>query len=162
MIEGLKLFYLLSMLWALMVGYWSNLSSCNIMSYLVFYSTWYWVPSDGMFMIELFWVSTYPLEVLPLVCDCLHYSRFQWPFHPNLGLLFLTSLMRFVSQGYYSNMFIRSRTILPRIFKSLSFCLIGFWKLWFFNYPLNFTLPIFTLNLMVWHWKNGMRCWVSI
>ena len=124
----------------LMVGYWSNLSSFDIMSYLVVYFTYYWIPFDGLFMVELIWVSIYPSEVLQLVCDCLPYSPFQWPFHPNLGLLFLTSLMTFFSQGECPKIFRRSRNILPRIFKSLSFGLIGFWRLWLFNYPLTFTL----------------------
>ena len=78
-----------------MVGYWSNLSSFDIMSYLVVDFTYYWIPFDDMFMIELIWVFTYPSEVFQLVCHCLPYSPFQWPFHPNLGLWFLTSLMRF-------------------------------------------------------------------
>ena len=37
----------------LMVGYWSNLSYFDIMSYLVVEYTFYWIPFDGMFMIEL-------------------------------------------------------------------------------------------------------------
>ena len=83
--------------------------------------TWYWIPFDGMFIVELFWVSTYPSEAFQLVCGCLPYSPFQWPCHPNLGLWFLTSLMSFFSEYEYHNMFRRSRITLPRIFKSLSF-----------------------------------------
>ena len=75
---------------ALMVGYESNLSYFDIMSYLVVDSTLYWITFDGMFMIELFWVSTYPSKVLQLVCDCLPYSPFQWAFHPSLGFWFVT------------------------------------------------------------------------
>ena len=45
----------------------------------------------------------------------------------------------------------RSRTILLNISKFIYFCLIGFWKLWLFNYPLTFTLPFANLNLMDWH-----------
>ena len=53
-------------------------------------------------------------------------------------------------------MYFISRTILPIISKSLSFYLIGFWKLWLFNYPLNFTLILPTLNLMDWHGTKGI------
>ena len=121
------------------------------MSYLVVYYTCYLIRSDGMFMIELFWVSIYPSEVLQLVCHCLPHS----PFHPNLGLLFFTYLMRFFSQGRCPKMIMRSRSILQRIFKSLSFCLIGFWRLWFFNYPFTFTITFPTLNSMDWHGIKG-------
>ena len=38
----------------LMVGYWSNMSSYGIMSPLVVEFTCYWIPFDGMFMIDLF------------------------------------------------------------------------------------------------------------
>ena len=128
----------------------------DVINYLVVGFTCYWIPFDGMFMIELFWVSIYPLEVLHLVCDCLPYSPFQWPFHPNLGLWFLTSLMSFFSQGECPDMFMRSRSILPRIFKSLSFRLIGFWRLWLFKYPWNFTLSFPTLHSMDWHGTKGI------
>ena len=130
----------------LMVGYWSNLSSFDIISSLVVDYALYWIHFDGMFIFELIWVSTYPSKVFQLVYDYLPYSPFQWPFHPNLGLWFLTSLMRFFSQGEYPKMFMRLRSILPSIFKLLSFCLIGFWKLWLFNYPLTFTIHFPTLN----------------
>ena len=106
---------------ALMVGYWFNLSSFDIMSSLVVEFTFYWIPFDGMFMIELFWVSTYPPEVLQLVCDCLPYSPFQWPCSSFEGFLFFTFIVRLFSQVLIPKMFIRSRTILPRIFNSIYF-----------------------------------------
>ena len=104
-----------------------------------------------MFMIELFWVTTYLSEVLQLVFDCLPYSPFQWPFHPNLGFWFLTSVIKLFSQFFLPNMFIRSRIIISRIFKFISFHLIGFWESWLLNYPLNFILSFPNLNLRDWH-----------
>ena len=139
-----------------MVGYWSNLSSFDIMSSLVVEFNFYWIPFDGMFMIELFWVSTYPSKVLQLVCDCLPYSPFQWPLHPKLGFWFLTSLMRFYSQFECPKMFRRSRSILPRIFMSLSFHLIRFCRLWRFNYPLIFTLTFPNLKSIDWYGTKGV------
>ena len=118
--------------------------------------TWYWFPFDGMFMIKLCWVSTNPSKVFQLVYYCLPYSPWKWPFHPNLGLLFFTSLVSLVSQNECPNMFRRSRRILPRIFKSLSLHLIGFGRLWLFNYPLTFTLMFPTLNSMDWHGTKGV------
>ena len=116
-------------------------------------STFYCIAFDGMFMIEVFWISTYPSKVLQLICDCL---PFKWPFHPNLGLSFLTPLMIFFSWGECHKMFIRSRIILQRIFKSLSFCLIGFWRPWLFNYPLTSTLNFPILFSMDWHGTKGV------
>ena len=52
----------------------------------------------------------------------------------------------------------RSRTILPRIFKSLYFCLIGFWESWLFNYPLTFILSFPTLNIDMG--PNGLPPWM--
>ena len=121
----------------------------------------YWIPFDGMIIIKLIWVFTYPLEVFQLVCHCLPYSPFQWPCHPNLGLWFFISLMIFFSQGECPNMFRRSRSILPRIFKSLSFHLIGFWRLWLFNYPWTFTLTFPISNSMYWHVPRGFHLWMS-
>ena len=46
-----------------MVGYWSSLSYFDIMSYLVVYFTYYWIPFYGMFIVELIWLFTYPSEV---------------------------------------------------------------------------------------------------
>ena len=145
-IEDLKLYVLLSMLclWWLVTD--RTYPLFDIMSYLVVGFSCYCIPFDGMFMIKLIWVYIYPLEVFQMVYHCLPYSPFQWPFHPNLGLWFLTSLMRFFSEGDCPKMFMRLRTILPRIFKSLSFRLIGFWRLWLFKYPLNFTLYFPTLK----------------
>ena len=60
----------------LMVGYWSNLSSFDMMIYLVVDSSFYWIPFYGMFIVELFWVSTYLSELFQLVCDYLPYSPF--------------------------------------------------------------------------------------
>ena len=79
----------------LMVGCWYNIYSFDIISYFLVDSTCYSIPFDGLFIVELFWVSTYPSKVFQLVCDCLPYSPFQWPFHPNLWLWFLTYLMIF-------------------------------------------------------------------
>ena len=118
--------------------------------------TSYWTPFDCMFMINLFWVSTYTSEVFQLVCDCLPYSPFQWTFYPNLRLLFFNSLMIIFSQGECPKMFMRSMIILPRISKSLSVRLIGFWRLWLFNYQLTFTLSFLTLNSMYWHGTKGI------
>jgi hypothetical protein len=140
---------------ALMVGDWHNLSSFDVTIYLVVGFSFYFIPFDGMFLVEPIWVFIYPSEVLQLVCDCLPYSPFQWPFHPNLGFWVLTSLMILFSQGECPNMFMRSRTILPSISKSLSFHLIGFWRLWLFNHTLTFTLPFPTLNSMYWHGTKG-------
>ena len=50
----------------------------------------------------------------------------------------------------------RSRTILPRIFKSIAFHLIGFCEPWLFNYPLTLILYFSTLNLMDWHGTIGV------
>ena len=50
----------------MMVGDYYSLSSFDIMSYLVVDSTLYWIPFDGMFMIGIILVSTYPSEVLQL------------------------------------------------------------------------------------------------
>ena len=73
---------------ALMVSYWSSLSSFDIMSYLVVDLTCYWIPFDGMFMVELILVFTFPSEVFQVVCHCLPISPFK-------GLWFLSSIMRF-------------------------------------------------------------------
>ena len=92
MIEVLKLYILLLMLWFL----WLVMDIIYHFWYYEFFGGWFYFLLDyfdGMFMIELFWVSTYPSEVLQLVYDWLPYSTFQWPFHPNLGLLFLTPLI---------------------------------------------------------------------
>ena len=48
-----------------------------------------------------------------------------------------------------------SWTILPRIFKFISFHLIVFWELWLFNYLFSFTLDFPIPNLMDWHQTNG-------
>ena len=53
-------------------------------------------------------------------------------------------------------MFRRSRSILPRIFKALCFHLIGFWRLWLFNYPLTFTLTFPILKSMYLHCNKGV------
>ena len=52
-------------------------------------------------------------------------------------------------------MLIMSRTIFPRSFKFIYFCLIGFWELWLFNYPFSFTLYFPTPNLMDWDETMG-------
>jgi hypothetical protein len=126
------------------------------MSSLVVEFNFYWIHFYGMFMLDLFWVSTYPSEVFQLVSYCFPYSPFQLPFHPNLGLWFLTSLMRLFLQIGCPKMFRRSRSTFPRIFKLLSFCLIGFWRWWLFNYPLNFTLTFPISNSMDLHGTKGV------
>ena len=60
------------------------------------------------------------------------------------------------SQVLCTNMFIRSRTIILRIFMSISFHLIGFWESWLFNDPLTLILYFTTLRLMDWHGKRGV------
>lgn len=155
-IEDLKLWLSLIDALDLMVSYWSNISSYDIMSSLVVEFTFYWIPFDCMFMIDLLWVSTYPLEVFnwfPIDYPC---SPFQWLYHPNLGLWFLTSLMIFFSLDECPNMFRRSRNILPRIFKLLSFHLIEFWRWWLFNYPLTFTINFPISRSIDWHGTKGV------
>ena len=99
-----------------------------------------WIPFDGILIFELIWVITYPLEAFQVVYSCLPFSPFQWPFSPFKGWWLLTFIMRLFSQLLYIYIFIMSITIIPRIFKSTSFRLIGFWESWLFNYPLTFIL----------------------
>ena len=103
-----------------------------------------WIPFDGMFIVELIWVITYPSESFQVVYPCLPFSPFE-------GLWFLTFLMILFSQVLCAKMFIRSRTIVHRIFKFISFRLIRFWEHWLFNYPLYLTLYFPTLKLMDLH-----------
>ena len=78
------------------------------------------------------------------------------PFSPFEGWKLLIIIMRLFSWGLCPNMFIISITILPRIFKFIYFCLIGFWESWLFNYPLNLTIYFPTINPMDWHGTNGV------
>ena len=57
-----------------------------------------WIPFDGMFIVELIWVFTYPSKVFQVVYHCLPCSPFQWPFSPFKGLWFFTYIMRLFSQ----------------------------------------------------------------
>ena len=66
-IEYLKLCCLLSMLWLWWLPTGIIFSFLDIISYFVVEFNFYWIPFDGMFMIDLFWVSTYPSEVFQLV-----------------------------------------------------------------------------------------------
>ena len=66
----------------LMVGDWYNLFSFDIMSYFGGWFDFYWIPFDGVFIVELIWFFTYPSEAFQMVCHCLPYSPFQWPFSP--------------------------------------------------------------------------------
>ena len=43
-----------------MNGDWYNLSYFDPLIYLVVVFAYYWIPLDGMFMVELIWVFTYP------------------------------------------------------------------------------------------------------
>ena len=52
------------------------------------------IPFDGMFMVELIWVLTYPSKVFQVVYPCLPFSPFQWTFLPFEGFQFLTFLKR--------------------------------------------------------------------
>ena len=71
-----------------------------------------WIPFASMFIYELIWVITYPSEAFQVLYPCL-------PFSPFKRLLFLTFPVRLFSQGLCSKIFIGSRTILPRILKSI-------------------------------------------
>ena len=115
-----------------------------------------WIPFDGMFIVELIWVITYPLEFFQVVHHRLFFSPFQWPFSPFEGFWFLTFLMSLLSHFFCSKMFVGSIIILPSIFKSISFCSIGFWESWLFNYPLTFILSFPTLKLMDWNGTKGV------
>ena len=70
-------------------------------------------------------------------------------------VVIFTFIMRLFSQLLCPNMFIGSITIIPRIFKSISFCLIGFWESWLFNYHLNLIQSFPTIKLMAWHGTKG-------
>ena len=88
----------------------------------------------------------------PLVCNFpLIILLTGSPFSPSEGWWFLVILVDLFSYGLCSMMLIMSRTILSRIFKFISFRLIGFWELWLFNYPFSFILNFPTPNLMDWH-----------
>ena len=80
----------------------------------------------------------------------------KWLCHPNQALWFFTSLMRFFLWDECPNMFWISISILPRIFKLLSFHLTRFWRRSLFNYPLTFTLTFHILTLMDWHGTKGV------
>ena len=114
-----------------------------------------WIPFDSMSIVGLISVITYPLEAFQVVDLCLLFSPFQWPFSPFEGLWFLTILMNLFSRSLYSKMFVGSKTIISRIFKSIYFRLIGFWELSLFNYPLTLILSFPILNLMSWHGTQG-------
>ena len=113
-----------------------------------------WISFDGIGIFYLIWVVTYPSEVFQVVYLCLPFSPFQWPFSPFEGFWFLTFIKRLFSKLNHPKMFIRA--ILPRIFKSISFQLNGFWESWLFNYPLTFILYFPTLNLVYWHGTKGV------
>ena len=120
----------------------------------------------GFLLIVCSWLISF--ELLPIFQKLSNWfpitypwSPFQWLCHPNPCLWFLTSLMRFFSQYEFPNMFRRLRSMLPRIFKLLSFCLIGFWMCLLFNYPLTFTLTFPILKWMDWHGTKGVPSLVS-
>ena len=75
MIEDLKLYYLISMLWLwwLATGLIYPFQYYEFFGGLIYFLLDYF---DGMFMIDLFWVSTYPSKVFQLVSYCLPYSPF--------------------------------------------------------------------------------------
>lgn len=127
----------LSSLWSHdLIGGW-NLLTLNIFLWYGQYWTHlsYHVPLISL----LNGVSLSPLFTLPMTLFTLQ------------GVVFFTFIMRLFSQVFCLNMFIRSRTIIPRIINFISFCLVGFWESWLFNYPLNFILYFPTQNLMDWH-----------
>ena len=78
----LKIWSCMIFYWCFSFGEWYKLSSFNIMSYLVVGFVFYRIPFDGMFIVKLIRVSTYPLEVFQLVCHYLSFSPFQWHFSP--------------------------------------------------------------------------------
>ena len=133
-----------------MVHGWSSLSTFIYYELIGGWIFTLWIPFDGMFIVELNWVFTYPSEVFQVVYHCLPFSPFQWP----LVIFYYYNEIIFIT--FFSKMFMRSRNILPRIFKSIYFHLIGFWESWLFNYPLTSILHLLTLNLRYWHETNGI------
>ena len=139
-----------------MVGYGSNIS------FLILWVLWLLnLLSIGLLVTECSLLNSF--ESLPILQRSSNWfmiaypiSPFQWPFHPKLGLWFLTSLMIYFSQYAFPNIVMRSRSILPSTLKLLSFRLIRFWRHRLFNYPLTFTLYFPILNSLDWHGTKGV------
>ena len=128
----------------------SWLSSFNPASWLVVECAYF----GFLLMVCSFFNS---FESLCTLQECSKWFILVYPFHPSNGPLhplkgcdFYLSNEIF-TQFLCSKMLFRSRTIIPRLVKSISFYLIRFWEPWMFNYPLNFILYFTSLNLMDWH-----------
>jgi hypothetical protein len=84
------------------------------------------------------------------------WSTLQGSFHPIKCWLFLTTLIGLFSWGMCFMMLIMSFPILLWSFKLIPYVLVGFWRLWLFDYRLSLTLVFTTLNLIDWYKTRGI------
>ena len=110
-------------------------------------------------IVDVLWCSTWsPYLLAPLVFRHLNSQSFllsYGPWHQCFYPAVLDNNSLF-SWGIFLMILIMSFPILLWSLKLMPYLLVGFWRLWLFNYPLSFTLTFPTLNPMDWHDTKGV------
>ena len=149
MIESLRWYDISRILWV----NWLMLSIAYVL-YMILWSIW-WLNYPWLEWFLLVYELLSHL-VLPLSFEKPpSWSTLQGSFHP-IGWWLFIHMNCFFSWVLCYIMLIMSFPILLLSSMLILYLLVGFLRLWLFNYPLSFTLDFTTLNPMDWHYNMGV------